>query len=163
MSSVRDIIFIAVLLFAVAICITFAVDIGHRVNSNLLTIGTINSSVDAVGVIDHADAAINMTDYLYLACFIAFFIGIIIFGYITGGNPILAPIYFFALVIFVFVSIILQLVWIDIANNPEVITATVSLPITMFIVSNLGYFMTAFGLIGIVIMFAKRPEVGSTY
>lgn len=163
MTSVRDIIVIAVVLFAVGISIMFSVRIGHDVNSNLLVLPVMNDSAEAVSVINHADAAINMTDYIYLACFIAFFISIIIVGWLTGGNPILAPIYFFCVVIFVFVSVVLQRVWADIAVHPEVISSTLNLPITAFILSHLAYFMTVFGLAGILIMFAKPPEAGGTY
>lgn len=157
MTSIRDIIIIAVVLFAVGITSFFAVDIGHRVNTNLLAINTINQSTTATAVITSADTAINMTDYIYLAFFIGFFISIIIFGWIVGGQPILAPIYFFVLVLFTFVAVILQEVYKDIAQNPQVIGSIANMPITNFILSNLGMFMAIFGLIGIVIMYAK-PE-----
>ena len=51
MTSVRDIIVIAVVLFAVGISITFAVKIGHEVNSNLLTVNAVNSTPEAQEVI----------------------------------------------------------------------------------------------------------------
>ena len=163
MTSVRDIIVIAIVLFAVGISITFAVVIGHRVNANLLTIPAMNNSAEAVSVITHADAAINMTDYIYLAFFLGFFIAIIIFGWLVGGIPILAPIYFFSVVLFTFVSIILQQVWGDIATHPEVIAGTINLPITNFILTHLGLFMAVFGLIGIAVMFAKPTNSGGNY
>jgi hypothetical protein len=163
MTSVRDIIVIAVVLFAVGISVTFAVDIGHRVNSNLLTIPVMNNSAEAKSVIEHADAAINMTDYIYLAFFIGFFIAIIIFGWLVGGLPIMAPIYFFSVILFTFVSVILQEVWKDIAANPEAIAATINIPITNFILAHLGYFMAVFGLVGIAVMFAKPKDSGVSY
>lgn len=158
MSSVRDIIIIAVLLFAVGISITFAVMIGHDVNSNLLSQPSLNNSAEAVSVIQHSDAALNMTDYMYLACFIGFFIAILITGYFVGGIPIVAPIYFFVVVIFTFVSLILQGVWGDIGGSALIIAATLNLPITNFILTHLGYLMAIFGLVGILAMFAKPRE-----
>jgi hypothetical protein len=163
MTSVRDILVIAIVLFAVGISILFAVNIGHRVNSNLLIIPAFNNSVTATSAINHADAAINMVDYLYLACFIAFFISIIIFGWLSSSYPILAPIYFFIVIIFVFVSIILQLAWNDIALNPQALTATASIPITAFILSHLGLFMAVFGLVGILVMFGKPQNDTTTF
>lgn len=163
MSSVRDIIIIAVILFATGISVMFSVDIGHRVNTNLLTIPVMNSSTEAVEVIQSADAAINMTDYIYLAFFIAFFIAIIIFGWLVGGTPILAPIYFFLIIIFVFVSIVLQEIWKEIVLNPEIILTTLDIPITNFILSHLGIFMTVFGLAGIIMMYAKPSSNGANY
>lgn len=163
MSSVRDILIIAILLFAVGISIMFSVRIGHDVNTNLLSISTINETAQAQEVISNADEAINSVDYIYLAFFIAFFISIIIFGWLVGGIPILAPIYFFSVILFVFVSIILQNVWLDISTNPEIILTTLDLPITTFILNNLGIFMTVFGLVGIIMMYAKPSSNGGNY
>jgi hypothetical protein len=163
MSSVRDIIIICVVLVAVGLSVVFAVDIGHRVNTNLLLVPAINDSAEAKNVIVKADAAINMSDYLYLAFFIGFFVAIIIFGWLVGGIPILAPIYFFIVVFFTFVAAILQEVWKDIISNPQVVGTVASLPITNFILSHLGMFMAVFGLVGIVVMYAKPKDSGVNY
>ena len=163
MSSVRDIIIIAVILFAVGISATFAVKIGHEVNANLLTITAINSTETAVDVIEHTDTAINMTDYIYLAFFIGFFFSIVIFGWLVGGSPIFAPIYFFMVVIFTFIAVILQLVWNDISTNADVVSTVAALPITDFILAHLGIFTAVLGLVGIVVMFAKGDSGGTTY
>jgi hypothetical protein len=158
MSSVRDILLISVLLFAIGISILFVVNISHRVNANLLVIPAINDSVEATNVINHSDSAVNYVDFIYLALFIGFFLSLIIFGYFVGGSPIMAPIYFFIVIIFSFVSVLFQLAWIDIVNSPELIVASANLPITVFILSHLGYFTVAMGLVGIIAMFAKPPE-----
>ena len=163
MTSVRDILVIAIVLFAVGISTVFAVNIGHKVNTNLLSISVMNNTGQASSVIVHADAAINMVDYIYLAGFIGFFIAIIIFGWLSSSHPILAPIYFFILIIFVFISIIFQLSWGDIYANPTVLAAASNLPITTFILSHLGVLMTAMGLIGILVMFGKPQNDSSTY
>lgn len=162
MTSVRDIIIVVAILFAIGITVILAADIGHRVNSNLLTIPVMNNSAEAVSVIEHADAAIDMSDYTYLALFIGFFFSIIIFGWFVGGTPIVAPIYFFIVIFFVFAAVILQLVWLDMSANVELMSASVRLPITNYILSHLGYFTAVFGLAGILAMFAK-PSNGGTY
>ena len=158
MSAVRDILVICILLFAVGISLVLIVDLSHRINANILVAPSINDTAEAVEVIVHTEAAINQTDYIYLALFIGFFIGIMVFGYFVGGHPIMAPIYFFIVVVFAFIAVILQLVWGDIASNSELIGATVSLPITCFILAHLVYFTIVFGLLGIVAMFAKPAE-----
>lgn len=163
MTSVRDILVISIVLFAVGISIVFAVDIGHKVNSNLISIPVINNSAEATSVVTHADAAINMSDYIYLAGFIGFAIAIIIFGWLSSSHPIWAPIYFFILIIFVFIAIILQLVWNDIYTNPEVLVGAANLPITTFILSHLGMLMCAIGLIGILVMFGKPQNDTTTF
>lgn len=158
MTSVRDIIIVAVLLFAIGVTLMFVVKVGHSVNSNLLTLPVMNSSGDAVTVINSADAAINSTDYIYLALFLGFFFSILITGYFVGGTPIMASIYFFVVVIFSFVGVILQLVWDDLSVREQLLSSVVNLPITHFILSNLGYFVAIFGLAGIFAMFAKPAE-----
>jgi hypothetical protein len=163
MSSVKDIIVIAIILFAVGITTIFAVNIGHRVNTNLLVVPAMNNSVEATSVIQHTDTAIDMMDYVYFAFFVGFFISLIIFGWLVGGLPIFAPIYFFLVIIFTFVSVILQLVWNDISLNPELTLAVVNMPLTTFILSHLGLFTAVFGLAAIAAMFAKSNSTGGAY
>lgn len=160
MSSVRDILIISILLFISGITIFFTVDMGHRINTQLLTTPTFNDSGNAQNVLSHTDAAINKVDYIYLALFIAFFISIIVTGWFVGGVPIAAPIYFFVITIFGFVAVILQQAWRDMSTNAEIIGTTASLPITHFILSNLGYLTVVIGLVGIAAMFAKPAGQG---
>ena len=158
MTSVKDIIIIVILLFIVGVSLTLIVDAGHRINAKLITVPTFNTT-DTLSVINHADAAINSTDYIYLALFIGLFLSIIITGWFVGGLPIAAPIYFFVVVIFTFVSVILQQVWNDMMLNSNILSASLSLPITSFILSHLGLFTAIFGLVGILLMFAKPQGV----
>lgn len=155
MTSVRDIIIIAIILFVVGTSLVFIVKMGHSINTQLLNVSVISTNTEAVEVINATDTAINMSDYLYLALFIAFFISIIIFGYLVGGSPIMAPIYFFILIIFTFVSTIIQLAWGEISSHAELITTVAQLPITNYILSHLGYFIAVMGIVGIIAMYAK--------
>jgi hypothetical protein len=158
MSSVRDILVICIILFAVGISLMFIVKIGHNVNTQLLNVPTFNNSISAKTVISNTDNAINSTDYIYLALFISLFIGVIMFGYMIGGTPILAPIYFFILIIFGFIGVILQMVWADIGAGSNLIATTVAMPITNYILLHLGYYAVVMGLAGILAMFMKSPE-----
>ena len=161
MTSVRDIMVISVLLFAIGITVYFSVDIGHQVNTKLLLNPSLNSTPEAVQIINKADTAINMVDYIYLALFIGFFISLIFTGWYIGGDSIAAPIYLFIVVIFGFVSVILQNVWVEISVNDLVLDTVAALPITNFILAHLGYFTVVMGLTGIIAMFAKpKQEVG---
>lgn len=160
MSSVLDIMVVAILLFAIGVSVLLIVDLTHRVNSKLLVTPVINSSVDAVEVVGNTEAAVNSTDYIYLALFVAFFIGIMITGYLVGGHPIFAPIYFFVVIVFTFIAVILQLVWGDLSLQPEFLGAGLNMPLTLFILSNLGYITAVTGLLGILAMFAKPQSPG---
>ena len=158
MTSIRDIIFIVALLFVVGVSVMFIVKIGHNVNTQLLNVSVFNNSVAASNVIQHTDMAINSMDYIYLAFFISFAIGIIIFGYLIGGTPIMTPIYLFILVIFAFVGVLLQLAWGDIGSSAQLLSTTSNLPITNFILLHLGYFTVVLGLLGILSMYAKPQD-----
>lgn len=158
MTSVRDIIIIAVILFIVGLSLVFVVNMNHRVFTALSNTTTFSNNTQALSVITHADTATNMSDYLYLALFIAFFISVIIFGWLVGGEPIMAPIYFVVVIIFAFVSVIIQLIWSEIVANAQLVSTMSNLPITNFIGSHLGYFVVLMGLIGIVVMYAKPSQ-----
>jgi len=155
MTSVKDIIIVAIILFIVGLSIVFIVKAGHNINAQLLLTPTINNSAPAKSVINHVDAAINMTDYLYLALFIAFAISVIIFGWLVSGTTIMAPIYFFILILFTFISGIIQMVWIEIASTSQLTTTIAVLPITNYILSHLAFFIAILGLLGILTMYAK--------
>ena len=158
MTSIRDIMLIGITLFAIGISLFYTVDIGQKVNNKLLNMSIFNTSTTASSAIIHSQQAINSTDYMYFAGFIGFFIAVIVFGYLVGGNPLFAPIYFFVLVIIVFICVILQLAWGDISSTPEILSLLGTLPLTNFVLSNLGTLMAVMGLTGMFVMFSKPEE-----
>ena len=158
MANIEDILTIAIVLFVVGTATLFIVKAGHDINDNLKLVPTFNNSAEATALIDHADVALNSSDYIYLGLFIAFFLGLIITAWFVGGTAILAPIYFFILIIFTFVSVIIQKVWDDISAQSDMITTVAQLPITNFILGHLGYFVAIFGIVSIIVMFAKPTE-----
>lgn len=160
MTSVTDIIVLSIIVFAVAIILGVTVIASHNINTQILTVPTFNDSTPAKNVINSADTAIDYTDYIYMTMFIGFFLSILITGYFISGIPIAAPIYFFVVIFFTFISIIFQYVWYDLMASSSLVSIATYLPITNFIVSHLAYFMAVFGLAGILIMFAKPTQVG---
>ena len=159
MTSVQDVIIVTIILFAVGFIIIEVGGVTHSVNVQLLNQPVFANNSNAVSVITHADTAINMTDYIYLALFVGFFLSILITGYLVGGIPIAAPIYFFLVIIFTFIGVVLQNVWADIVGTSTMALYSLNFPITTFILNNLGYFTAIFGLAGILIMFAKPSSV----
>lgn len=156
MTSVRDILVVTIILFVVGITMMFTVYASHIVNDAVLNQPFINDSAQASQVLRDSDAAIDSSDYLYLAFFIGIFISIIVAGWFVGGIPIFSTIYFVLVCIFTFVAVILQIVWVQLDSQIMYITA--DLPITNFILSNLGYFCAVFGLVGILVMYAKPGD-----
>ncbi len=155
MTSVRDLMFISIILLVVGIALFSVVKVSHIINANLLLTPIINSSSEASAVLGAADTVVDASDYMYLAALIGFFLGIIILGWFMSSHPVLSVIYFILVVVFTFVSTIFQYVWVEYASSPDMIGTVANLPITYFILSNLAYFIAVFGLVGILVMFAK--------
>jgi len=158
MTSVRDIIIIAVILLAIGIVIATVVYISHTINAALVSNPIIANNTLAVSVISSADVTINYMDYLYLVGFLAFFIALVVTSWFAASHPIFSVIYFVVVIFFTFFSVILQYVWSVVASDPFYVSALVSLPITNYILSHLAYFMAVFGLVGILLMFAKSSS-----
>lgn len=155
MSSIRDVLLITIVLFATGIAVYFSVNIGHQVNAHLYNVSVINNSAEAVSAVQHADTAINMMDYIYFVSFIALMLGIMITGWFISGVPILAPIYFFILIVFAFVGVVIQNVWGDMTTNAILGSQLGNLPLTNFILTHLGYFSVGIGLLSMIILFGK--------
>jgi len=155
MSSVRDLMFISIILLVVGIALFSVVKVSHIINANLLANPTMNSSIEAQRVLGSADRVIDATDYIYLAALIGFFLGIIVLGWFMSAHPVMSVIYFILVILFTFVSTILQYVWVEYATSDEMVLTILNLPITYFILSHLAYFVAVFGLVGILVMFAK--------
>jgi len=163
MTAVRDIIIISVVLFVIGIISFIFVGLSHSINNQLLLTPSINSSSHAVAVINSSDTASNMMDYIYLAMFIGLFLSIIIAGWFASSYPVFIPIYFILIILFTFVSVVLQLIWIDITATSYVSSTLTYLPITNYILSHLGYFIAVMGLVGILVMYAKPDNNGGSY
>lgn len=155
MTSVRDIIIIAVLLFAVAVAVLVTVNTGHIIIGRLQLNPSFNATNSSMEVLQSGDASLNYTDGVYFVGFIALFFAIIIFGYLVGGYGIFSVIYFILIIIFVIISYVLQVSWITIAENSNFITTTAALPLTNFIMSNLAMFVAVMGLVGLLAIYAK--------
>ena len=155
MSGVTDIIVISIILFSVGVALLVTVYVGHTVIADLKVQSSFNSSSQAVSVLNNSNTAINYTDYDYLGGFIGFFIMLIVTGYFVVGYPILSVIYYIVLILFGFISVILQNVWIYIISQPAFSSTSTTIPITNYIMMHLAYFMVAFGLIAMVVTYAK--------
>jgi hypothetical protein len=155
MTSVRDIILVAVVLFAVAISILVTVNISHKTLSNIHANPIFNNTPQAALALDKGDASLDYTDYVYFSAFLGIFLAIIIFGYLVGGLEVFSVIYFFLLIIFVVISYILQESWKTLVNSSDFVITAAALPLTNFIVSNLALMICIMGLVGLLAMYAK--------
>ena len=155
MTSVRDILVISLVLFAIGVSLVPLLLAGHRVNAAILNNTDVNNSLEASEVLTSTTEAIDKMDYVYLFGFVAFFVSILILGWFMSYHPVLSVIFFLLLILFVFISIAFQEAWISLTASPALVSTVASLPFTDFILSRLAYFMAVFGLFGLVVMFAK--------
>jgi hypothetical protein len=157
-ANIEDVITSVVILFAVAFAIVLVINAGHRVNTALYNVPTFNNSAEVRAVISSSDTALDKMDYVYMGLFIGLFLGLMIGAYFVGGIPILAPIYFFILILFSFIGIVLQKVWISSMEHASFVGTIANLPITNYIISHLGYFTVVIGLVSMVLMYVREEE-----
>jgi hypothetical protein len=97
----------------------------------------------------------NRTDYLTLGLFIGFAFALIITGYYIGGHPIFMFFYFLVTGVGVYLSMLLANIWYNISTASVFGSTVVNLPITNHILTYLPYYTIGFGVLGMVMMFAK--------
>lgn len=154
--SVRDVILIGVLVFAVAIGLFVINFMMGQTVSKITTNPSINSSAASLSAFQSITTKITPKfDYLVFAFFIGLVLALVITGYFIGGNPIFMFIYFIGIVLAVVLSAVLSNVWEQVISSPTFGTTISSFPITNHLMSYLPIYMAVVGFIGIVVMFAK--------
>ena len=163
--SARDVLFIAVILFGLAIgFFTIHYMMGETVD-RLIANPVINQSSSAVEAFEGIDIMTSRLDYVIFGVFIALVLGLIITSWFIGGNPIYMFIYFIIVVITVVISTVLANTWEMITQGD--IAATVfgtasfnAFPLTNNLMLYLPIYISIIGFIGIVVMFAKPAIQG---
>ena len=158
--AARDVIFIAITLFTVAIGFFVVHYTINTVVSQLIVVEAINESDAAIEAISMSATISNRLDYVIFGLFIALILGLIITGWFIGGNPIFMFIYFIFIIIAVVLSMIFANVW-DTVTQSSIFGSTVShFVLTNNILGNLPIYISIIGLVGLVVMFAKPYIAG---
>lgn len=160
-ASVRDIVFIAVILFMFAIGFFVVYNITYTVTNSMMGISVINSSASAVKALQGSQKVADRMDYVIFGLLIGLILALIITGWFIGGNPIFMVIYFLVVIITVVFSTVLSNTW-ETTTQSSIFGNTVThFPITNNIMSNLPVYMAVIGFLGIVVMFAKPYVTGA--
>lgn len=157
MASVRDIIFIIIIFFVLAL----GMFIIHFTVSNMfgaLQHSPINETAEAVTVLDSGQNLINRLDMLLAIVFIGLCLSVMITGWLVGGHPIFMFIYFMVIVIGVILSMVLSYVWESITLMTPFISTLGSFLITNHLISYLPYYSAVIGSIGMIVMFGKPND-----
>jgi len=155
MSTVRDVILIAALLFTLGtgfFVINFA---GNTIVTKVSSISAINQSNHSIQAFQGITKTVNRLDYVLFGIFIGMVLAVIITGWFIGGNPIFMIIYFLVLGIGIAFSTILSNVWETFSTVSAFGTTVNNFPITNNILLNLPIYLAVVGFIGVVVMFAK--------
>ena len=157
--AARDVMFISVLIFALAIGVFVLHHTAGSIVSGMVGVGSINESNTTVTVLRDFETATNGFDYFVIGTFFASVIGLIVTGWFVGGKPIFMFFYFLVVVIAVITSMLLSNVW-ETTTTASVFGTRISFfPLTNHLMNNLPLYIAIVGVIGIIVMFAKPQEV----
>lgn len=158
--TARDVIFVSVILLVTALFLFIGNFITNTIMDKVLVHPVMNSSQGAVDTYNTVKTNANKLDYVYFAYFIGLTLGIIITGWLVGGNPIFTFFYVILLIFGVLISPILSNTYESVINTPAITATSAHFPITNFIMQNLPMFVTIIGMLGLLVMFAKPYFVG---
>ena len=153
--SARDILLICILIFTLTVVFFILHFTGNSMMDNLIANTEIASNSDAVEVFNATKAMTGRLDYMAFAFFIGLVLALIVTGYFVGGHPIFMFLYFIIVCIVVALSAILSNVWEALSENANLISSLSSFPIMNHILTNFPIYMSAIGILGLIVMFAK--------
>lgn len=159
--AVRDVVFIGVILFVIAIGFFVIKFTSDTIVSKMVSIPMINQSQDTVNSLTGMQSKVNnRLDYLFLGLFIGLTLALIITGWFIGGQPIFAFIYTIIVVVSVILSTVFASTWQSITQASIFGTTVSTMPITNHILSWLPLYVAIIGFIGLIVMFAKPSLQG---
>lgn len=153
--AVRDVLFIAVLLFAFGVgffVLHFAM---NTVVDELLLEPAINGTQETVDSFNSVKVVVNRLDYLLFMLFIGLVLALIISSWFIAGNIIFMFVYFIVIVLSVIISTVLSNVWETMHVLPQFGVTIASFPLTNNLLTYLPIYISVVGFVGIVTMFAK--------
>jgi len=97
----------------------------------------------------------NNMDYLLFGVFAGLVIAMLVTAFLVNVHPIFFPLFIFIMLIAVLISVPLSNVWITISTNPVFSNNITYFSLTNHLMCNLPYYVTVFGFIGIIVLYAK--------
>lgn len=153
--AVRDVLWIAVFMFALAIGLFAIHFMLNQAVDKMLEIEQINESSKTVTAFGNVKSLTNKLDYFIFGVFIALILGLIVTSWFIAGHPIYMFAYFLVVVISVVISTVLANSWETISQSSIFGNTVVSFTLTNNLMMNLPLYIAVIGFIGIVLMFAK--------
>mgnify|MGYP003145620266 FL=1 len=153
--SARDVIFIGITIFGLAIVMFIFHFAFGTITDSMVNVPAINETTQTVEVFQGINNFLNRLDYVVSAIFLGLILGLIVTGWVIGGNPIFMFFYFIFVVISVLISPIISNFWESFTNNATISASLSAFPIANNILLNLPIYMSVIGIIGLIVMFGK--------
>ena len=125
------------------------------ITDSMVNVPAINETTQTVEVFQGINNFLNRLDYVVSAIFLGLILGLIVTGWVIGGNPIFMFFYFIFVVISVLISPIISNFWESFTNNATISASLSAFPIANNILLNLPIYMSVIGIIGLIVMFGK--------
>lgn len=158
--SAQDIPFIALSIFAIAITFFAMAYFGSTIIDKFKENEVINGTASAVEVLNKTDAIHDRLDYVVFVLFVSSALLLIVTGWLVGGDPIFAILYFFFVLFSILISALCSNMWEEFTAASAWGTTLLSFPITNHILLFFPMYISIMGMIGLIIMFAKPYVVG---
>jgi hypothetical protein len=152
--SVLDIIVAVIVLFVIALSIIIASNLGTIINDEFQSSPDISSEGKAI-TNDAVSSFAGLFDKLYLLIYIGVFMSVIIGALLIDTHPVFLIFSIPLLAFILFIGAIFSNTFYDVVSSPELAAAASQFTIINFIMSNQLIFLTVFGLLVIIAIFAK--------
>lgn len=158
--SAQDIPFIALSIFAIAITFFAMFYFGGQIISKFKENDVIGNNSAAVEVLDKTDAIHDRLDYVVFVIFISSALLLIVTGWLVGGDPIFAILYFFFVMFSILIAALCSNMWEEFTGASVWGTTLLSFPITNHILLYYPMYIGIMGITGLIVMFAKPYTAG---
>lgn len=154
-ATVQDVALIITIIFALAVTMLVGKLTFTEFKDKLTANPNVNSSQVTLDALDDGYNNTSKYDYVLFTIFMGLVLALIITGWLVGGNPLFAFLYFIGIVLITVMAIIFSNVWWRVSTNTLFTGVLAEMPITDFLVSNIHILTPVIGFIGIIVMFAK--------
>lgn len=156
--SIRDVGLSAVVLFAFGL-VAFLLLFVYNTSTDLMIQSEPFNGTAAGEVIQTHQETLNGMDYIVLAIFLGFFLGVIMLSYLVGGVPVFVAIYIIFFLVISVLSGILTSVWENVSGMVIFGTTINNLPITNFLLNNLTLVIVVTGFVGLIVMYVRGQRL----
>jgi hypothetical protein len=156
--SARDVMLGAVMIFGFALLSVVMFATTNDIYDALLNQSIINDTNSSKQAIQDSQNLLTRLDYLVFMVFLGVLFSLIVTSFFVSAHPVFFFPFSLFLLITTVISGILSFVWDNILATTFFSGVQSSFPITNFILNNFPLLMTVFGIVTLVVLYAKIPK-----